>query len=146
MAPLAFRRFLLPFLLVLSLTSISTTHKIPTYSPQKLLGERSGRAHNEPWYPNPSNPVPYKKPLPIDERANWFRQFHNGSHNGYYRRSSCPAINMLANRGYINRSGRDITYENLYRAVRDVYNFGEDNVSSSSGNGSSKADEVRACL
>ena len=37
---------------------------------------------------------------------------------------------MLANRGYIHRSGRNITYESLAQAVRDVYNFGDDNVSS----------------
>ena len=115
--------------LILGLASSSVGYGFSLRSPQKPLAESSGRVHNKPWYPDPANPVPYKKPLPIDEHVNWFKQLHNGSDDGYYRRSSCPAINMLANRGYINRSGRNITYESLYRAVRDVYNFGEDNVS-----------------
>ncbi len=117
------------FLLVLGLVSVSNGYGFPSRFLQKVVGETRERAHNEPWYPDPTNPVPYKKPLPIDEHVNWFKQLHNGSENGHYRRSSCPAINMLANRGYINRSGRNITYEDLYRAVRDVYNFGEDNAS-----------------
>ena len=123
------RQFSWLFLVVLRFASFSNGYDFRSRFLQKTLGESPKRAHNEPWYPDPSNPVPYKKPLPIDEHVNWFRQLHNGSEHGYYRRSSCPAINMLANRGYINRSGRNITYEELYRAVRDVYNFGEDNAS-----------------
>lgn len=123
------RRFSLYFLLLLEFASVSNGYSFLSSSPQKVLGDSLERAHNEPWYPDPSNPVPYKKPLAIDEHVNWFKQVHNGSEDGYYRRSSCPAINMLANRGFINRSGRNITYANLYRAVRDIYNFGEDNAS-----------------
>ena len=124
-----FRQLSWLLLLVLAFASIVNGYGVPLRFLQNALGEGPKRAHNEPWYPDPLNPVPYKKPLSIDERVNWFKQLHNGSENGYYRRSSCPAINMLANRGYINRSGRSIKYTDLYRAVRDVYNFGEDNAS-----------------
>jgi hypothetical protein len=117
------------FLLLLNFASVSNGYTLLPRLLQKVLGDTLERAHNKPWYPDPSNPVPYKKPLAIDEHVNWFKQLHNGSEDGYYRRSSCPAINMLANRGFINRSGRNITYTDLYRAVRDVYNFGEDNAS-----------------
>lgn len=55
------------------------------------------------------------------------RHFNGSGENGEYRRSSCPAVNALANRGYINRSGRNITYAELAHAVRKVWNFGDDN-------------------
>ena len=34
----------------------------------------------------------------------------------------------LANRGYINRNGRDISYEEIAQASREIFNFGDDNV------------------
>ena len=115
------------FLLVLSPLAVTFAY---SSNQQKVLGgPPRNRGHNEVWSPNPAHPIPYKLPLPIDERVNWFEQANNGSGDGYYKRSSCPALNMLANRGYINRSGRNITYEGLSQAVRDVYNFGDDNVS-----------------
>ncbi|KAA8649467.1 uncharacterized protein ATNIH1004_002138 [Aspergillus tanneri] len=82
---------------------------------------------NEPFIPTPSHILPEKKAFHIDEKVNYYQRFYNGSRNGEYRRSSCPAINALANRGYINRSGRNITYSELAHAVRDVWNFGDDN-------------------
>ncbi|MCJ1288727.1 hypothetical protein MMC34_000256 [Xylographa carneopallida] len=116
-------------LYILASTAIIKAYTIPTsISQEPLRGPPKHRGHNELWVPNPTHPIPYKLPLPIDERVNWFEQAHNGSRDGYYKRSSCPAINMLANRGYIHRSGRNITYESLAQAVRDVYNFGDDNI------------------
>ncbi|KAF8885635.1 Chloroperoxidase [Infundibulicybe gibba] len=38
-------------------------------------------------------------------------------------RAPCPALNMLANHGYINRTGHDISIWELFRALRDVFNL-----------------------
>ena len=121
-------------LYILTLIAITIAHAIsPAVLQKALQGPPTHRGHNELLVPNPAHPVPYKSPLSIDERLNWFEQARNGSKNGYYKRSSCPGVNMLANRGYINRSGRNITYESLAQAARHVYNFGDDNVSSLDG-------------
>lgn len=84
---------------------------------------------SEPFHPTPQHILPGKTPFYVNETVNYHQKFYNGSENGFYRRSSCPAINILANRGYINRSGRNITYSELAHAVRRVWNFGDDNVS-----------------
>lgn len=97
-------------------------------SSQAVLASSLIRGHNEPYFPTPDQPVPGKVPFEIDETSHYFEKYVNGSKNGYYRRSSCPAVNAMANRGYINRSGRNITYEEIARAARDVWNFGDDNV------------------
>ncbi|KAJ7468763.1 Chloroperoxidase [Mycena latifolia] len=39
------------------------------------------------------------------------------------RRAPCPALNALANHGYIPRSGTDITFSHLLHAVKNVYNL-----------------------
>ena len=95
---------------------------------QAILASSSTHGHNKPYFPSPDHPVPGKIPFQIDETSHYFERYDNGSENGYYRRSSCPAVNALANRGYINRSGRNITYEEIAEAARDVWNFGDDNV------------------
>ena len=84
--------------------------------------------HNEPYYPNPAHPIPGKLPFKIDEDIHYYQKYINGSEDGYYRRSSCPALNILANRGFINRSGRNITSNEIAKATREVFNFGDDNV------------------
>ncbi|KAI1200182.1 Chloroperoxidase [Nemania serpens] len=89
---------------------------------QKAVG------HNDLFYPNPEHPIPYKIPFVWDERLHYFEKQTNGSAGGYYRRSSCPAINTLANRGYINRSGRNIPFDEISQAARNVWNFGDDNI------------------
>ncbi|KAI0772774.1 chloroperoxidase-like protein [Trametes elegans] len=38
-------------------------------------------------------------------------------------RCSCPALNALANHGILPRDGRNITFPELGKAIRDVYNF-----------------------
>ncbi|KII90224.1 hypothetical protein PLICRDRAFT_107685 [Plicaturopsis crispa FD-325 SS-3] len=38
-------------------------------------------------------------------------------------RSPCPALNALANHGYLPREGRDLGLIELVRAIRHVYNF-----------------------
>ena len=86
------------------------------------------RGHNEPYIPDPQHPIPGKIHFKVDETAHYFAKYINGSENDFYRRSSCPALNILANRGYINRSGRNITYEEIAQASRKVWNFGDDNV------------------
>ncbi|KAK9611674.1 hypothetical protein V6Z98_009858 [Aspergillus fumigatus] len=99
------------------------------YHQQVLQGENDrGFGLNEPFIPTPSHILPEKKPFYIDETVHYYERHFNGSgENGEYRRSSCPAVNALANRGYINRSGRNITYAELAHAVRKVWNFGDDN-------------------
>lgn len=94
----------------------------------KLTGGPEG-GHNELYIPDYNNPVPDKTPFHINERVNYYEKYINGSHGGKIRRSSCPAVNTLANRGFINRNGRNISYEEIAQAARDVYNFGDDNVS-----------------
>ena len=85
--------------------------------------------HNDLYVPNPQHPVPGKVPLEIDESIHYFEKHVNNDQNGTYKRSSCPAVNMLANRGYINRNGKHITFEELAQTSRDIFNFGDDNVS-----------------
>ena len=41
---------------------------------------------------------------------------------------ACPAVNTLANRGFIPRTGRKVKYEEIAQGMRDVFNFGDDNV------------------
>ena len=95
---------------------------------QALLTDYLTRGHNELYIPDPQHPIPGKIPFKVDETVHYFAKYINGSENGFYRRSSCPALNILANRGFINRSGRNITYEEIAQASRNVWNFGDDNV------------------
>jgi len=83
---------------------------------------------NDPYVPTPLHILPEKKPFYFDQKKNYYQRFINGSEKGFYRRSSCPAINVLANRGFINRTGRNVSYSQLAHAVRKVWNFGDDNV------------------
>ncbi|OJJ96371.1 hypothetical protein ASPACDRAFT_34759 [Aspergillus aculeatus ATCC 16872] len=97
---------------------------------QRVLQESDDRGFglNEPFIPIPTHILPEKRPFIIDESVHYYERHYNGSGPGEnYRRASCPAINALANRGYINRTGRNITYAELARAVRRVWNFGDDN-------------------
>ena len=105
-----------------------------SFSPlsQAVLSDSSNIGHNELYLPSLDRPVPGKIPFKIDESIHYFARHVNGSENGQYRRSSCPAVNTLANRGYINRSGRNISYEEIAQASREVWNFGDDNVTNSS--------------
>ncbi|GMF75319.1 unnamed protein product [Aspergillus oryzae] len=97
---------------------------------QVLQGDTDcGFGLNEPFIPTPAHILPEKKPFPIDESVHYYERHFNGSGpDGTYRRSSCPAVNALANRGYINRTGRNISYSELTHAVRRVWNFADDNV------------------
>ena len=88
----------------------------------------------QPFTPTPQHPVPGRKPLFINETINFHERHVNGSRAGEYRRSSCPAVNTLANRGFINRSGRDITADELIKAFVEVFNFGIDNVGAPGSN------------
>ncbi|KAI2602752.1 Chloroperoxidase [Hypoxylon sp. NC1633] len=90
--------------------------------------EQKGFGHNDLFHPNPEHPVPYKIPFSWDEGLHYYKKQVNGSGGGSFRRSSCPAINALANRGYIHRSGRNIHYEEISQAARTVWNFGDDNI------------------
>lgn len=88
----------------------------------------------QPFTPTPQHPVPGRKPLFINETTNFHERHVNGSRGGEYRRSSCPAVNILANRGFINRSGREITADELIKAFVEVFNFGIDNVGAPGSN------------
>lgn len=113
--------------MLLSLSLGQSTVAGPLKS-QALLTDLFVRGHNELYVPDPKHPVPGKIPFKVDETVHYFAKYINGSENGFYRRASCPALNILANRGYINRSGRNITYEEIAQASRKVWNFGDDNV------------------
>lgn len=115
-------------LLAAALTPVALS--FPSYQ-DPILGKREQIAigHNDLYVPDPKNPVPGKEPFVWDETVNYYEKHTNGSGDGYYRRSSCPAVNVLANRGFINRSGRNISYEEIGQAARVVWNFGDDNVS-----------------
>ena len=89
----------------------------------------SDHGHNEPYFPNPLHPVPGKLPLKIDEKLHYYEPHQNNDEYGKYKRSPCPAVNTLANRGYIPRSGKHVGYAEIAQASRDVFNFGDDNVS-----------------
>ncbi|KAM0168783.1 hypothetical protein ACHAPF_010660 [Botrytis cinerea] len=96
---------------------------------QAILGcNEPTTGHNELYIPDYNNPVPGKLAFSMDERVNYFEKHNNGAKHGSIRRSSCPAINTLANRGFIARSGRNISYEEIAQASRDVFNFGDDNI------------------
>ncbi|KAI3064798.1 hypothetical protein CBS147339_9281 [Penicillium roqueforti] len=100
------------------------------YHQQQVLRDDNDRGFglNEPFVPIPAHILPEKQPFIIDGSIHFYEKHLNGSGpDGSYRRSSCPAVNSLANRGYINRSGRNITYAELAHAVRRVWNFGDDN-------------------
>ncbi|KAI8246614.1 hypothetical protein K4K55_005905 [Colletotrichum sp. SAR 10_96] len=84
--------------------------------------------HNDLYIPDPKSPTPSKEPFTWDENVKYYEKHTNGSGNGYYRRASCPALNTLANRGFINRSGRNISYDEIAQAMRVVWNFGDDNI------------------
>ncbi|EXA28548.1 hypothetical protein BFJ63_vAg18201 [Fusarium oxysporum f. sp. narcissi] len=96
----------------------------PTFGAQ----EQKAIGHNDLFIPSPHNPVPYKEPFEWDEKIHYYEKHTNGSGHGYYRRSSCPGVNTLANRGFINRSGRNISYDEIAQAARVVWNFGDDNI------------------
>ena len=51
-----------------------------------------------------------------DEEENEFRPPRKGDIRG-----PCPAINTLANHGFINRDGRDVKVSDLAQALQDVY-------------------------
>ena len=101
----------------------------PSYDPTFGAQGQEAIGHNDLFIPNPDNPVPYKEPFKWDEKSYYYEKHANGSGDGYYRRSSCPGVNTLANRGFINRSGRNISYDEIAQATRVVWNFGDDNVS-----------------
>lgn len=119
------RRLMATILLNLALGQLSVPRSLKS---QSVLTDFSMRGHNELYIPDPQHPVPGKIPFKVDETKHYFAKFTNGSEDGFYRRSSCPGLNVLANRGYLNRSGRNITYEEIAQASRDVWNFGDDNV------------------
>jgi len=121
--------------LILSAISLYTTTAslLPRRLDQVVLSDgQPGSGHNELYIPDYNNPVPGKIPYHVNEQVHYYEKHINGDG---IRRSPCPAVNTLANRGYVNRSGRNISYEEIAQAARDVYNFGDDNVSAPSESG-----------
>lgn len=119
-----------PIYLLLSLLGLlASSSAYPSFAQQEVLSDPHS-AGCDPFTPTPQHPVPGKLPFAIDNAVNYYERQVNGSGDGaYYRRSSCPGLNLLANRGYINRSGRNVTVAELTKAFIDVFNFGIDNVS-----------------
>ena len=116
------------YLLLSFLCLLASSSAYPSFAQQAVLTDPHS-AGCDPFTPTPQHPVPGKLPFIVDQELNYYEHQVNGSgEGGYYRRSSCPALNVLANRGYINRSGRNITAAELTKAFIDVFNFGIDNV------------------
>ncbi|KAI4149559.1 MAG: hypothetical protein L6R39_002472 [Caloplaca ligustica] len=84
--------------------------------------------HNELFRPTTDHLIPMKKPLQFDTKRYYYEPHHNDAINGTYKRAPCPALNTLANRGFIPRSGKHVAYENIAQAARDVFNFGDDSI------------------
>lgn len=118
------------FLCLLSLLAVSSS-VVALAQYEQFSIENTGQkavGHNDLFFPHPSHPIPYKKVFEWDDEKHYHEKHINNEDNELYRRSSCPAINSLANRGYINRSGRNISYEEISQATRVVWNFGDDNI------------------
>ncbi|KAL9120963.1 MAG: hypothetical protein Q9187_002482 [Circinaria calcarea] len=115
------------YLLLLFSSLLDSSSAYAYLSHQEVLSDPQS-ARCDPFTPTPEHPIPRKLPLSIDPKVNYYKHYVNGSRYGAYRRSSCPAVNMLANRGYINRSGRNITVAELTKAFIDVFNFGIDQI------------------
>ena len=88
--------------------------------------------HNELFRPTPKHIFPSKKPFSFNPTTHYYELHRNNEKNGTYKRASCPALNTLANRGYIPRTGRNVTYKDMAQGMRDVFNFGDDNAGTSS--------------
>ncbi|KAL8640185.1 MAG: hypothetical protein Q9228_002869 [Teloschistes exilis] len=117
-------------LIAFSLLVSPTAQAWPSISQQTLTSPpwANDHGHNELFIPTPDHIIPGKKPLQYDKNRHYYEPHHNDADHGTYKRAPCPALNTLANRGFIPRSGKHITYENLAQAARDVYNFGDDNI------------------
>ncbi|KAL8795219.1 MAG: hypothetical protein Q9195_002230 [Heterodermia aff. obscurata] len=115
---------------LLMLLSVRSVYSVPTS--QKLVPVlppwAADHGHNELYKPTPEHIFPSKKPFTFDAEEHYYEQHHNNEKNGTYKRASCPALNTLANRGFIPRSGRKVKYQEIAQAMREVFNFGDDNV------------------
>lgn len=117
-------------LIAISLPCFPSAHAWLSIPQQSLSSPpwANDHGHNELFIPTPDHIIPGKSPLQYDKKRHYYEPHHNDAIHGTYKRAPCPALNTLANRGFIPRSGKRITYENLAQAARDVYNFGDDNV------------------
>ncbi|TMW67458.1 hypothetical protein Poli38472_011078 [Pythium oligandrum] len=81
--------------------------------------------------PDPSPPLSFEALEQEDTAHPYFRpsdQVVSGSPTNNvaaYHRSPCPALNALANHGYLPRNGKNLTPAILKKAVMDVYNVDE---------------------
>ena len=116
---------------IVHLVSISSS--VASYPALQILNPTlppwaADHGHNELYKPTPEHILPMKVPLQFDAKLHYYEPHHNDEENGTYKRSSCPALNTLANRGFIPRTGRNVKYEDMAQSMRDVFNFGDDNV------------------
>ena len=112
---------------------VSTSSSVASYPALQILNPTlppwaADHGHNELYKPTPEHILPMKVPLQFDAKLHYYEPHHNDEENGTYKRSSCPALNTLANRGFIPRTGRNVKYEDMAQSMRDVFNFGDDNV------------------
>ena len=112
------------------LLSISLVASWPTQQSRAAILPpwAADHGHNKLYRPTAQHIFPMKKPFIFDAKHYYYEPHKNNDKNGTYKRSSCPAVNTLANRGFIPRTGRTVTYQNLAQSMRDVFNFGDDNV------------------
>ena len=107
-----------------SVTSLSVL-QISTPEPPPWAGDHD---HNELYRSTAGHVQPMKKSFDFDVKQHYYEPHHNNEKNGTYKCSSCPAVNTLANTDFIPRNGRNVTYQSIALAMRDVFNFSNDNV------------------
>ena len=113
---------------LVSISSLVASYPSLQISNPTLPPWAADHGHNELYKPTPGHILPMKVPLQFDAKLHYYEPHHNNEENGKYKRSSCPALNTLANRGFIPRTGRKVKYEDMAQSMRDVFNFGDDNV------------------
>ena len=131
MFPRATNLFDLLFVLMFALQSASAWPSMPRH-PLASPPWTKDHGHNELFMPTPDHIIPGKQQQDSYKSHHYCEPHHNDAVHGEYKSAPCPALNTLANRGFIPRSGKHITYENLAQASCEVYNFGEDNVGTGS--------------
>ncbi|KAK5723290.1 hypothetical protein LTR15_004987 [Elasticomyces elasticus] len=77
--------------------------------------------------PGGSHGGQHQPPAPPGQNHGGEPQGHEWQPAGPFdSRSPCPGLNALANHGWLPRSGRDISYEDIQYAAANAYNFAPD--------------------
>jgi hypothetical protein len=68
-----------------------------------------------------NNELANQELLNVDKNPKYYKPTDEDIKSGVYERSPCPALNILANHGYINRDGKDIDRKSLVDASNKVF-------------------------